>query len=115
MEARVLLSGSDDVHDELGSLRRWLSAEPEFGGRVRLEPAPVQPGQMGALADALQVALSGDGALTVLAGSVAVWLRQRRSKLTVKIVNPDGSSQEITATGPAADALAPKIDPHQHG
>jgi hypothetical protein len=57
------------------------------------------------------VALSGDGALTVLAGSVAVWLRQRRSKLTVTIVNPDGSSQEITASGPAADAIAPNVRP----
>jgi hypothetical protein len=111
MDVRVLLSDADDVHDELSSLRTWLSAESEFRGRVRLERAPIQDGQMGALADALQVGLSEGGTLTVLAGSVAVWLRQRRSKLTVKIVNPDGSSQEITASGPAADVIAPKVKP----
>lgn len=115
MEARVLLSGGEDAQDELSSLRQWLADEAEFRGRVRVERAPVEPGHMGAITDALQVALSNEGALTVLAGSVAVWLRQRRSKLTVKIVNEDGSSQEISASGPAADTIARKVDPHQHG
>jgi membrane-associated two-gene conflict system component 1 (EACC1) len=115
MEARLELIGSDDPQDELSSLREWLAAESEFRGRVRLEQAPIRPGQMGGIADAVQVALDHDGALTVLAGSVAVWLRARRSKLKVKIVNSDGSSQEITASGPAADTLASKVDPHQHG
>jgi hypothetical protein len=115
MEARVELGGSDDVQDELLSLRQWLSDEEEFRGRVQVEQAPIQPEHMGAVADALQVALSNEGALTVLAGSVAVWLRQRRSKLRVKIVNADGSSQEITASGPVADTLATKVDPHRHG
>ncbi|TCO50678.1 effector-associated constant component EACC1 [Actinocrispum wychmicini] len=108
MEARVSVSGGAD---ELTSLRQWLTAEDEFRGRVRVQRAPIEPDQMGVVADALQVALSDKGALTVLAGSVAVWLRQRRSKLKVKIVNPDGSTQEITASGPAADAIAPKIGP----
>jgi hypothetical protein len=111
MDVRVQLSDGDDVHDELSSLREWLSAESELRGRVKLERAPIQDGHLGALSDALQVALSHDGALTVLAGSVAVWLRQRRSKLRVKIINEDGSSQEITASGPAADVIAPKVRP----
>jgi hypothetical protein len=115
MEARLLLSGDDDTADELYSLRQWLSDEDEFRGRVEFEQAPIRPGEMGAVTDALQVALSNDGALTVLAGSVAVWLRTRRSKLKVKIVNPDGSSQEITASGPVADAIGSKVDPHKHG
>jgi hypothetical protein len=115
MEARLLIIGSDDTHDELGSLRQWLGDEPEFRGRVRMQEAPVQYGQMGGLVEALSVGLASGGALTVLARSVSVWLRERRSKLSVKIVNPDGSSQEITASGPAADTLAAKVDPHQRG
>jgi hypothetical protein len=111
MEARLSLTGADDVHDELGSLRRWLSDEEEFRGRVRVEQASPMPGQMGGLTEALTVALGSGGALAILANSVSVWLRQRRSSLTVKIVNSDGSSQEYTATGPAADTLAAKIDP----
>lgn len=114
-EARLRLVGSDNLIDELSSLRQWLGDEPEFRGRVRLEEAPFEAGQMGGLADALSVALASGGALTVLAGSVSVWLRQRRSTLRVTIVSPDGSSQEITATGPAADTLAAKVDPHPTG
>ena len=113
MDARLLLGGDEVTADELYSLRQWLSGEDEFRGRIKLEQAPIQPGEMGAITDALQVALSNEGALTVLAGSVAVWLRQRRSKLTVKIVNEDGSSQEITASGPVADTIGAKVDPHQ--
>ncbi len=111
MEARLSLSGTDNVQDELASLRQWLGDEAEFRGRVRVEQAPLQPGQMGGLVEALTVALGSGGALAVLANSVSVWLRQRRSSLTVKIVNPDGSSQEYTASGPAADTLAAKVDP----
>ena len=115
MEARLKLNGTDSQQDDLVSLRRWLSDEPEFRGRIRIEDAPLRADQMGGLAEALSVALAGGGSLTVLAGSVSVWLRQKRSALTVTIVNPDGSSQEITASGPAADTLAAKVDPHRHG
>jgi hypothetical protein len=77
--------------------------------------APIADGQMGGLAEVLSVGLASGGALTVLAASVSVWLEQRRSSLTVKIVNEDGSSQEITAAGPAADIIAAKVDPHRQG
>jgi hypothetical protein len=114
MEARLEILGSDDVQDELGALQRWLADEDEFRGRVKAAHAPLRPGQMGGLVEALTVALDSS-TLTVLAGSVAVWLKNRRSKLTVKITNADGSSQEITASGPVADTIAAKVDPHKHG
>jgi hypothetical protein len=114
VEARLEIDGAAEVQDELSSLRRWLGDEAEFRGRVRVERAAVGPGEMGGLIDALSVSLASGGALTVLAGSVSVWLRQKRSTLTVRIVNADGSSQEISARGPAADTLAKKIDPRRH-
>lgn len=115
VDVRLEVVGSDNQNDELGSLRHWLGDEPEFRGRVRVVEAPLQPGRMGGLADFLSVAVASGGALTVLARSVSVWLEQRRSNLTVKIVNADGSSQEISAYGPAADTVAEKLDPHRHG
>lgn len=115
MDVRLELVGSDNQNDELASLWRWLGDEPEFRGRVRIVTAPLEAGRMGGLAEYLSIALAGGGALTVLARSVSVWLEQRRSTLTVKIVNTDGSSQEISASGPAADAIAEKFDPHRHG
>ena len=113
MDARVEVIGTDDQQEELSLLRNWLADEPAFRGRVRLETAPIDDGHMGGLAEALVVALGSGGALTVLAGSVTVWLQQRRSTLTVKIVDPDGGSLEITASGPAADTIAAKVDPHE--
>jgi hypothetical protein len=115
MEARVEVVGAADTHDELASLSRWLGDEAEFRGRVWMVRAPVTDEQMGGLAELLSVGLASGGALTMLAGSVSVWLKQRRSTLTVKVVNEDGSSQEITAAGPAADKVAAKIDPYRQG
>lgn len=109
--ARLSVSGTDRAFDELLLLRRWLLDEPEFRGRVEVEHNPLQPGQMGDVVAALAVALGGGGALAVLAQSVSVWLQQRRSSLSVKIIHPDGSSQEITASGQAADIIATKVDP----
>lgn len=115
MKARVEVVGAADADGELASLSRWLGAEAEFRGRVQLIRSPPVEGRMGGFADALGVALASGGALTVLASSVSVWLRQRRSTVTVKIVDDDGASREITASGPAADTLAAKIDPHRRG
>jgi hypothetical protein len=112
-KTRIELVDAADAPEELASLSRWLGDDEEFRGRVRLVRAPVTEGTMGALPDALSVGLASGGALTVLAGSVSVWLKQRRSTLTVKITREDGSSQEITAAGPAADELAAKLDPHR--
>jgi hypothetical protein len=111
MEARLELLGGENLPDELDSLHKWLSNQHAFRGRLRIEWRPLQPGQMGGLAEALAVGLGSGGALAMLASSVSVWLQQRRSKLTVKIVNPDGSSHEITASGLAADTLATKFEP----
>lgn len=115
MEARLEVIGGSDMQEELGRLRLWLGDEPDFRGRVGIVQAPLQAGQMGGLIEALTVALGSGGALAVLAYSVSVWLQQRRSEVTVRIVNADGSSQEITTSGPAADSLAAKVDPHRHG
>jgi hypothetical protein len=112
-EARVEIVGAADVHDELASLSKWLGGESEFRGRVRMLRAQLTDGQMGGLTDALSIGLASGGALTVPAGWVSVWLRQRRSTLTVEIGHKDGSSQEVTAAGPAADTLAAKIEPRR--
>lgn len=61
MFARVQVHDTDDVLEELGALRKWLNAEDEFRGRVSLETAPVRPGEMGAVADAIVVAVGSGG------------------------------------------------------
>lgn len=109
-QAQVRVLGVADGHPELMSLREWISNESELRGRVRVDEPEPADGQMGGLAEVLTVALASGGALTVLASSVSVWLQQRRSEISVEIVRPDGSLTRVTASGPAADDVASKLD-----
>lgn len=79
VQARIRVTVGRDIAAEVASLSEWLGREAVFRGRVQLERQPFEPGHMGAIADTLTVALGAGGAVTVLASSVSVWLRQRRS------------------------------------
>jgi hypothetical protein len=97
MQAQIRVDG-DSSPEELRNLTAWLKAEDDLRGRVALTGAPPAPGEMGSLADVVTVALSSGGAITVLAGSVAVWLRQRRSDITIEITAAGtGRSVKISA------------------
>jgi hypothetical protein len=82
MDATISLSGQPD---DLTSLLTWLRDEDELRGRVSRRVAPIQRGDMGAVTDALTVMVGSGGAVTVLLGSIAVWLKNRRSDVTVHL------------------------------
>ncbi|MGW1677484.1 effector-associated constant component EACC1 [Saccharopolyspora sp. NPDC002376] len=88
------MTDASDQHGELLSLYQWLILENELRGQVSLDQPAPEPGQMGALADALVVSLGAGGAVTVLARSLWVWLQQRHSDLTVEIED-DGSKRRV--------------------
>ncbi|WP_405492489.1 hypothetical protein [Nocardia sp. NBC_00511] len=108
-DVRVLIEGARDSEQQLISLRRWLTAEDEFRGYVRFEEKAMKPGEMGGFADALIVAVGSGGALTVLSSSIQTWLQQQRSKVSITIANSNGDSVQITAEGPAADAVVSRL------
>lgn len=84
----IAITTDDGVStDELRSLRNWLSGEPELHGRVSLVEQPPSPDKLGALLDALSVAVASGGALSVLASAIVVWLRNRTSDVTLHISN----------------------------
>ncbi|GLY71689.1 effector-associated constant component EACC1 [Amycolatopsis taiwanensis] len=96
MESWLVVEGVDAVAG-LASLTDWLRREGELRGRVRLIRHPPEQGQMGSLVDVLAVAVGGGGALTALAGSLSVWLRQpRRATVRIAVAKPDGTKVEIT-------------------
>jgi hypothetical protein len=82
VDATISLPGRPD---DLLSLLAWLRDEDELRGHVSQRVAPIQEGHMGAATDALTVMLGSGGAVTVLFGSIAVWLRNRRSDVTVEL------------------------------
>ncbi|CCH29247.1 hypothetical protein ABZ816_35360 [Actinosynnema sp. NPDC047251] len=85
-----------DAADDLRDLHRALTGEAELRGRVRLRSRPPEPGALGPVVEAVEVALAPGGALTVVAGAVLVWLRHRRGTVKVKVTRGK-STVEVTA------------------
>lgn len=102
MTTRLRLVTGD--HDDLLSLRAWLTDEDSLRGRVFLDLAPARPGEMGGVAEVLVVALGAGGAVTALARSLPAWLRGH-ADVTVELTDQTGRTVKITARG-AVDAQA---------
>lgn len=102
----------EDQADRLRSLREWLAAEDELRGRVRLVEAAPPAGSLGTVPELITVMVAQGGVLTVLAGALITWLRQRKSDLTIKVTHGE-SSLEITATsvrGLDVDGVRAEVD-----
>lgn len=96
MEVRISIVGGDPA--ELESLSDWVRREHELGGRVTYVGARPREGELGALVEALVVAVGSGGAVSVLAASLKAWISlPRRSDVRIKIENTDGRVVEIDA------------------
>jgi hypothetical protein len=80
-----VLVATPEEPQNVSDLLDWLWQEDELRRRVRRSETSPRPGEMGALAETLTVAVGGGGALTVLLASVSSWIRTRRSDVTVEI------------------------------
>lgn len=85
-------------HDDLLSLRTWLTDEDALRGLVALERNPPQDGEMGTVAEVLVVALGASGAVTALARSMPAWLR-RHADVTIEVGGPTGHTVRVSAKG----------------
>ena len=108
MGVRISCAGADRAAT-LESLSDWLREEQELAGRVSLCAPTPSEGELGALPDALVVAVGSGGMLSVLATSLKAWLAQpRRSHVRIRIRSGDGRVVEIDADrvdGERVDAL----------
>jgi Effector Associated Constant Component 1 len=83
---------------DLESLHDWLCDESALGGRVRAMGTEPRTGELGTLMDALIVAVSSGGSISILAASLKAWLSlPRRSDVRILIHRADGNSVEIDA------------------
>ena len=97
MDVSLQVQG-DDPDEGLPELQEWLRQEPGLRGKVTPVARDPKPGELGTITDLLSVAVSGGGALTVLAASLKAFFAQpRRSDVRITIKTADGRSVEIDA------------------
>lgn len=93
-ELMLTVSGEETL-EHLRALRDWLTLEEALRGRLRWHGETPKPGHMGMPVDVLMVALGSGGAGAVLARSLATWLVQRRTDVTVTVQAPNGGRVEV--------------------
>jgi hypothetical protein len=104
LEVSLSLTGRE-IGGQLESLDTWLRQEPGLSGRVRLSRPRPEPGQLGALSEALIVAVGAGGTVSVLASSLGAWLsRPRGGQVRIKVRGAGGKVVEITAPVRAEEA-----------
>lgn len=93
-DVTINVSGAHDSGAEIRSLLRWLRRDDDLPGTaVRLMPATPGPEEMGAVGDALVVALGSGGVGAVLARSLSVWVQHRTSDLKLTFHGKKGTVQ----------------------
>ena len=85
--------GSDDAAD----LGMWLGEDDDLRGHVRMLPAAVPQGALGAELAQLLVSVESGGAATALASVLVAWLRRRTGSVSVRLTRPDGTELQIDA------------------
>jgi Effector Associated Constant Component 1 len=95
-QVRISLIAGD--YSDLESLEDWLRRERELAGRVMAAVGRPREGELGVPAEALIVAVSSGGVLSVLAGALKAWVSlPRRSDVRIKIQGAEGRVVEIAA------------------
>ncbi|MFB9661888.1 hypothetical protein ACFQS3_04105 [Glycomyces mayteni] len=109
MDAELTVTGSDDPRGELVLLRKWLSREDDYRGRVDFKPAEPREGELGFATDVLLAGIAAGG-LDALGRTIAVWIDSRRSQIEVEVSAADGTHWRISAKGPVAKSVAKRLE-----
>lgn len=93
--ARIQLSGDNTQASSL-ELNDWLSREDKLRGHVSMDEPEPRPDEMGGISDVLVVALGAHGVGTVLASSLAVWIRHRRPSVDLEVSRSGGRKVKVS-------------------
>ncbi|MFI7020881.1 hypothetical protein [Streptomyces sp. NPDC050164] len=106
MDVQIRLDSATELDDRL-ALIGWLRGERGLQGRVHVLPAAPAENELGAGLDLLTVSLGSSGIATVLAGSLATWLQNRRTptKIRISITRADRTLELETGDAAEAEAL----------
>ncbi|WP_148308105.1 effector-associated constant component EACC1 [Actinoplanes friuliensis] len=81
----------DGVGDPGSSLLNWLRQEELIKGCVSRHIPPIQPGELGAFSELAVAIPTIAGAAAVVARSIALWMAQNRSDVTLTVKAEDGT------------------------
>jgi hypothetical protein len=96
VQLRISIVGTDQT--QLESLDDWLRREHELVGRITFAASNPQEGELGVLGEALVVAVSSGGTVSVLAASLKAWISlPRHSDVRIRVQGSDGRVVEIAA------------------
>jgi len=106
MEVRI--SVDEGGPHELYALNRWLtSTEDELRDRVRVIRAPLADGQMVAAVEALSIAVDAEAVGTVLASSLAAWVKNRKNSAKFRIATAE---RVVTLDFATVDEVIPLLE-----
>lgn len=92
-EVRVTVDAAD-----VRGLWDWLRGVPELRGRLRLADSPAPQGTMGVpLELAVALAAATPATVAAFAGAVSTWLKQRKSDVTVNVIDRHGRQVSLSA------------------
>jgi hypothetical protein len=109
MTSETVSVNLDCSDDELRLLAKWLRDEDDLRGRVTLVPRSIEPGEMGAALDTVQVAITS-GTVGTLITSLFAWLTHRRLTKKVFLKFHTEQGHEVTLTCGSADDVAQVLD-----
>jgi hypothetical protein len=96
-DLRLSVAGGDPV-EGAAELAEWLRQEPDLRGLIKPLAGEPKAGELGAALDVISVAVGSGGVVSVLAGSLKVFLAQRRrAEVRIVIRRPDGRQVEVDA------------------
>ncbi|WSQ15095.1 hypothetical protein OG604_49480 [Streptomyces sp. NBC_01231] len=104
-DVQILVDSADALDDRL-ALAEWLRGERGLQGCIHLPPATPAESELGSAIELLTVSLGSGGLATVLAGSLATWLQNRRTPTKVRITITRADRTLELETGDAAEAEA---------
>jgi|SRR5688500_10580608 hypothetical protein len=94
----VVVNAETGGPDRLRELYSWLQEETDLRGRVRLDERPPDPGTLGPVTEALEIAFDAGGELATVAAVVVAWLRTRTGEVSVRLADGDREI-EVSASG----------------
>ncbi|WP_055591440.1 effector-associated constant component EACC1 [Peterkaempfera griseoplana] len=94
------------------SLADWFNDDEDLSGLAGVHLVPPVPGEMGSLADAVELATAVAPLLTAGVSALGVWITQRvrNRRVSLSVTRPDGAGIRVTADPADVERLVDRLE-----